>query len=92
MEKSEPFVGQPQFLMIVLVIVVGLGHTVIDATQHAVVAFLTLDEFGIILQSLNGQIRLFHVQIDDANLLVGHCTPQFVVAFLRIVEHLLGLL
>ena len=42
----------------------------------AALSTLILHQFSIVLQSLNGRFCLFHVQIDDAYLLVGHRPSQ----------------
>ena len=73
-EKLEPFVCQLQLAVIGFVIVVGLGHTIVDVTHRTEIIILVFHQFGIMLQRLNSRLRLFHVQIDDAYLLVGHCT------------------
>ena len=44
------------------------------------------------LQGFDGWFRLFHVQVDDAYLLVGHRPTQLIVAFLGIAQHALCLL
>ena len=92
MEELEPFVCQFQLAVIGFVIVVSLGHTVIDAAQRTEVTLFVLHQFGIVLQGLDGRLRLLHVQIDDTYLLIGHRPSQFVVTLFGIVEHPLGLL
>ena len=75
-----------------MVIVIGLCHPIIDVAQRTEVVVFVFHQISIVLQRLNGRLRLFHVQIDHAYLLIGHCPAHLVVAILGIVKHALRLL
>ena len=91
-KEPLPVVCHLQFLIVSLIVVVSLGHAVVDIAQRTDVTLFVLHQFGIVLQGVYGWFRLLHVQIDDANLLVGHRMSQFVVALLGIAQHALCLL
>ena len=91
-QEPEPIVSYLQFLLIVFVVVVGLGHTVVDITQRTDICLLVLHQFCIVLKGLDSRLCLLHVQIDYTYLLVGHRASQFIVALLGIIQHVLSLL
>ena len=72
-QKTHPLVGFLQFLLVLLVIIVGLGNAVVDMDDRVKVVFV-LHQLGIVLQCLNGRLSLFHVQINHTYLFIGHCT------------------
>ena len=72
-QKTHPLVGFLQFLLVLLIIIVGLGNAVVDIADRVKVV-LVLHQFGIVLQRLNGRLCLFHVQINHTYLFIGHRT------------------
>ena len=72
-QKVHPLVGFLQFLLVLLIIIVGLGNAVVDVADRVKVV-LVLHQFGIVLQRLNGRLCLLHVQINHTYLFIGHRT------------------
>ena len=92
MQEAEPFAGHALFFVIILVVVVGFGDAIVNIAQQGEVFFLVLDQVGIVLQGLDGRLRLLHVQVDHADLLIGHRVAQLVLVRLGVFQHPLGLL
>ena len=90
-EELAPLIRHPQFLVVRLVVVEGLGHPVVDVAERRDVA-LVLYQFVIVLQGFDGGLRLLHIQIDHANLLVGHRPPQFIIILRGVCQHVLQFL